>query len=211
MEFKNLRVNYKKDKIDFSSISDTPIPFFINWFNDALKNRKEDFNACVLSTVDSKSNPSSRVVLLKSVDDKGFVFFTNYESKKGKDIECNANVSLNFYWPDLERQVRISGVAKKVSFSDSDEYFKNRPRESQMGCWVSKQSKIISFDHDFTKELKNIEERFTSKEISRPTNWGGYCIEPIRIEFWQGRPSRLHDRLVYTYSEDNWKAERLSP
>jgi len=211
MDLKNLRLNYKKSSIDFKNLEDNPISFFLKWFDDALKVNKDEANACVLSTVSVENKPSSRVVLLKSVNEKGFTFFTNYKSNKSLDIQNNPNVSLNFYWPELERQVRITGIAEQISPKDSDEYFKNRPRESQMGAWLSHQSTSIGLYYDFMDTLNKLESSFKGKDIERPLHWGGYCIIPSKIEFWQGRPSRLHDRLLYEFDENVWNKKRLAP
>lgn len=211
MDLKNLRLNYKKSSIDFKNLENNPISFFLKWFDDALKVNKEEANACVLSTVSVENKPSSRVVLLKSVNEKGFTFFTNYKSNKSLDIQNNPNVSLNFYWPELERQVRITGVAEQISPKDSDEYFKNRPRESQMGAWLSHQSTSIGLYYNFMDLLNKLESTFKGKDVERPLHWGGYCVIPSRIEFWQGRPSRLHDRLLYELDENVWNKKRLAP
>ena len=211
MDIKNLRLDYKKSKIDFKNLDENPISFFLKWFNEALKVNKDEANACVLSTVSMDNIPSSRVVLLKAVNEKGFTFFTNYQSNKSKDIESNPNVALNFYWPELEKQVRISGIAKKISIKESDDYFKSRPRESQMGAWLSHQSTAIGFYYNFMDTLNTLESKFKGKEIDRPLHWGGYCIEPLKVEFWQGRPSRLHDRLLYELSDNKWNKKRLAP
>ena len=211
MDLNNLRLNYKKSAIDFKNLEDNPISFFLKWFDDALKVNKDEANACVLSTVSVENKPSSRVVLLKSVNEKGFTFFTNYKSNKSLDIQNNPNVSLNFYWPELERQVRITGIAEQISAKDSDEYFKNRPRESQMGAWLSHQSTSIGLYYDFMDNLNKLESSFKGKDIERPLHWGGYCVIPSKIEFWQGRPSRLHDRLLYELDENVWNKERLAP
>ena len=211
MDLKNLRLNYKKSAIDFKNLEDNPISYFLKWFDDELKVNKDEANACVLSTVSVENKPSSRVVLLKSVNEKGFTFFTNYKSNKSLDIQNNPNVSLNFYWPELERQVRITGIAEQISPKDSDEYFKNRPRESQMGAWLSHQSTSIGLYYDFMDTLNKLESSFKGKDIERPLHWGGYCIIPSKIEFWQGRPSRLHDRLLYEFDENVWNKKRLAP
>ena len=211
MDLNNLRLNYKKSSIDFKNLEDNPISFFLKWFDDALKVNKDEANACVLSTVSLENKPSSRVVLLKSVNEKGFTFFTNYKSNKSLDIQNNPNVSLNFYWPELERQVRITGIAEQISPKDSDEYFKNRPRESQMGAWLSHQSTSIGLYYDFMDTLNKLESTFKGKDIERPLHWGGYCVIPSKIEFWQGRPSRLHDRLLYEFDENVWNKKRLAP
>ena len=211
MDIKNLRLNYKKSTIDFKNLAKNPIQYFMNWFEDALKVNKQEANACVLSSVSSDNCPSSRVVLLKGVTENGFTFFTNYKSSKAKDIDANPNVALNFYWPELERQVRIAGIAKKITINDSDTYFKSRPRESQMGAWLSDQSKVIGLDYNFMETLNSLESKFKDKEVERPLHWGGYCIEPIKVEFWQGRPSRLHDRLEYKIEDGKWIYKRLAP
>ena len=211
MDIKNLRLNYKKSTIDFKNLAENPIHYFMNWFEDALKVNKQEANACVLSSVSSDNCPSSRVVLLKEVNENGFTFFTNYKSSKAKDIDANPNVALNFYWPELERQVRIVGIAKKITINDSDTYFKSRPRESQMGAWLSDQSKVIGLDYNFMDTLNSLESKFKDKEVARPLHWGGYCIEPIKVEFWQGRPSRLHDRLEYKIEGGKWIYKRLAP
>jgi pyridoxamine 5'-phosphate oxidase len=211
MDIKNLRLNYKKSTIDFKNLAKNPIQYFMNWFEDALKVNKQEANACVLSSVSSDNCPSSRVVLLKGVNENGFTFFTNYRSSKAKDIDANPNVALNFYWPELERQVRIAGIAKKITINDSDTYFKSRPRESQMGAWLSDQSTVIGLDYNFMDTLNSLESKFKDKEVERPIHWGGYCIEPIKVEFWQGRPSRLHDRLEYKLEDGKWIYKRLAP
>ena len=211
MDLKNIRINYKKSKIDFSNLEDNPIVFFLNWFEDALRINKYEANACVLSTVSSQQKPSSRVVLLKDISQKGFVFFTNYKSRKSLHIEDNNHVALNFYWPELERQVRILGKAEKINSNESDDYFNSRPRESQMGAWLSDQSSELDLNYDFQCSLDELEDRFKGKKISRPLNWGGYCVVPNSIEFWQGRPSRLHDRVLYSLDRNMWCKTRLSP
>ena len=211
MDIKNLRLNYKKSTIDFKNLAKNPIQYFMNWFEDALKVNKQEANACVLSSVSSDNCPSSRVVLLKEVTENGFTFFTNYKSSKAKDIDANPNVALNFYWPELERQVRISGIAKKIAINDSDTYFKSRPRDSQIGAWLSDQSKAIGLDYNFMDTLNSLESKFKDKAVARPLHWGGYCISPVKIEFWQGRPSRLHDRLVYEIDRGKWNKKRLAP
>ena len=211
MDLKDLRINYKKSVIDFKNLTDSPIEFFLTWFDYALNVNKYEANACVLSTVSSDNKPSSRVVLLKSVSEKGFTFFTNYNSNKSLDIESNPNVSLNFYWPELERQVRITGIAEQISPKESDEYFRNRPRESQIGAWLSHQSTSIDLYYNFMDTLNKVVARFDGKDIERPLHWGGYCIIPNKVEFWQGRPSRLHDRILYEFDGNVWNKKRLAP
>ena len=175
---------------------------------DIDKDNAISFN---LSTVSLENIPSSRIVLLRSINEKGFTFFTNYTSDKAKDIEVNNIVSANFYWENLEKQVRITGKATKISSSDSDEYFNTRPRNSQLGAWVSDQSTVISLYFKMLNKIDFFKEMFKDKNVSRPLHWGGYCIYPIKIEFWQGRESRLHDRLLFTKENNSWKKERLAP
>ena len=211
MDIKNLRRNYKKSSIDFDDIDENPISFFLKWFKEALIMNKGEANACVLSTVSKKNLPSSRVVLLKSVSENGFTFFTNYNSEKSLDIQTNPNVALNFYWPEIERQVRIKGKAKKIDTKDSDNYFKSRPRKSQIGSWISSQSTVMELDHSFIDTVSRLEIKFQGKKVERPSYWGGYCVAPVSVEFWQGRPSRLHDRLLYELDKERWLKKRLAP
>lgn len=206
-----MRLNYQKSKIDFKNLDKDPIIYFLKWFNEALKVNKHEANACVLSTISSDSKPSSRVVLLKDISKKGFTFFTNYKSDKSVDIEHNNYVTLNFYWPELERQVRVSGEAKKTDPKDSEDYFKSRPRESQLAAWLSNQSGSIELHYNPTTSLNLLATKFKGKEVNRPLHWGGYCINPNKIEFWQGRPSRFHDRLLYKFDGKNWNKKRLAP
>ena len=197
--------------INFQDLDDDPIVFFKRWLVEAFKIDNLDPNACVLSTVSSDCKPSSRVVLLKEVRDNGFVFYTSYRSNKSLDIQNNNNVALNFYWPELERQVRVSGKAIKISVQDSDRYFGSRPRESQLSACLSNQSTEINIDYDFKESLDMLAENFKDKEVDRPVDWGGYCINADEIEFWQGRPSRFHDRLLYVMRGMKWLRKRLAP
>jgi len=213
MDLNNIRTNYKKSKLDFKSLENDPITFFLQWLEDALKINKNEANACVLSTIDINNKPRSRVVLLKHASQQGLVFFTNYQSQKSIDIKNNKHVALNFFWHQLERQVRISGVAEKVSSSISEEYFQTRPRESQIAAWISPQSQKIELDYNFNDALDMLENRFSGKAVDCPKEWGGYSISPNQIEFWQGRPSRLHDRIIYKLNRNGtqWEKERLAP
>ena len=206
-----IREDFNKSKIDFSNISDHPIKMFNDWFEMALESDKDNAILFVLSTVSTKNIPSSRVVLLRGVDENGFTFFTNYESAKSKDIEVNNMVSANFFWEKLEKQVRITGKAMKIPESESDKYFSSRPRESQLGAWSSNQSSIIDVYYKLMSKMDEFEGIFKGKKVERPLNWGGYCIDPEKVEFWQGRPSRLHDRLLFTKEKNRWKKERLAP
>tara|TARA_B100001971_G_C18136974_1_gene508196 strand:- start:22 stop:669 length:648 start_codon:yes stop_codon:yes gene_type:complete len=207
---KNLREDFNKFKIDFKNLPSHPVNLFSKWIERALK-KDNEANAFVLSTVSENRIPSSRVILLRGCNEKGFTFFTNYRSAKATDIEKNNNVSLNFYWHEFQRQVRILGEAEKISATESDKYFNSRPRESQIGAWISDQSTVINLYYKFVNEMNKIESRFKGKKIERPLHWGGYHVTPTIIEFWQGRPFRLHDRLRYRLHKDIWKIERLAP
>tara|TARA_B100000902_G_scaffold398800_1_gene466946 strand:- start:952 stop:1587 length:636 start_codon:yes stop_codon:yes gene_type:complete len=211
MDLRNMRLDYNKSVIDFDNLDSDPVVFFLKWFNDAIKINTIEANACVLSTVSADNKPSSRVVLLKDITDRGFTFFTNYKSKKSIHIENNNSVALNFFWPALERQVRITGKAEKVSSKESDNYFKSRPRFSKLGVLLSDQSSSIDLDYNFSKSLDDLEAKFKDQEIARPSYWGGYCITADTVEFWQGRPSRFHDRIVYEYNLGKWHITRLAP
>jgi len=209
-KIKHLREDFNKHKLNFNNLPEHPVSLFSKWMEQALE-KNDEANAFVLSTVSDKNTPSSRVLLLRDFDTKGFTFFTNYKSIKANDIENNNNVALNFYWPKFQRQVRIVGLAEKISDLDSDKYFISRPRESQIGAWVSQQSSVIPLDTDFENNMVNMESKFKGKKVERPLNWGGYKVMPKSVEFWQGRPSRLHDRVKYTISKNNWKLDRLAP
>lgn len=208
---KNIREDFDKSKINFAASPDNPLKLFDSWLNLALDIDKNNAICFVLSTVSPDSIPNSRVVLLRGLDTNGFTFYTNFNSSKAKDIELNNLVSANFFWQKLEKQVRIVGKAIKVSDYMSDNYFSSRPRSSQLGAWVSKQSSVVDLNEDFNDKKAKVENKFKGKDVERPINWGGYCIIPEKIEFWQGRPSRLHDRLLYTKLDNIWKKERLSP
>ena len=207
----NIRVDYNKSNIDYNQMPDSPFELFKFWLDKAILVDNENANAFVLSTVSSNSLPSSRVVLLRGLDNNGLTFFTNYNSSKSLDIDINNNVSINFFWPQLEKQVRILGSASKISSDESDIYFNSRPKHSQLGALLSNQSTEISLDHDYTSHLSKLEAEHANKKVIRPKYWGGYRVMPEYFEFWQGRPSRLHDRLCYSYKNNSWLKTRKSP
>lgn len=207
----------RNDHKDFDSgkltdfFPETPFELFELWFNDAIKNQEKEPNALVLSTCDMANfQPSSRVVYLKELVENQFVFYTNYLSQKGRELEQNPQASMLFFWPGLQRQVRIEGQVQKVQSEISDSYFSSRPRESQLGAWASMQSEILEERVNLEQRFADLDKQFTS-EVPRPEHWGGYALMPKLIEFWQGRPSRLHDRIVYEKNEDSWKIFRKNP
>lgn len=206
-----IREDYNKSKINFDHLAEDPILMFNDWFQMAVASDEQDAICFVLSTVSSDAIPSSRIVLLREINKKGFVFFTNYNSSKSKDISTNSTVSANFFWKRLEKQVRIIGSASKISEEDSDRYFDSRPRKSQLAAWASDQSSILNLNYSFMKKIDEFENIFKNKKVDRPLHWGGYCIVPEKIEFWQGRPSRLHDRLLFLRDGNKWIKQRLSP
>jgi len=208
----DIRKDYQLQSLLESDIEKNPIDQFSTWWNQAVESQIEEVNAMTLATVDANHKPSARIVLLKEYDQNGFVFFTNYNSKKGLDMLINKNVALVFFWKELERQVRIEGTVEKVSEGVSDAYFNSRPEMSRIGAWASPQSNIIPSREILETNFQNYQTEFEKKEINRPPHWGGYIVKPELIEFWQGRSSRLHDRIVYGKDSDNeWKINRLAP
>lgn len=204
---------YEKSQLLENQIKENPMEQFRNWFLEAEENPAiSEANAMALSTVEADGCPRTRMVLLKSYSWEGFTFYTNYESRKGKSIEENHYACLHFFWPTLERQIIIKAKVERIAENLSDGYFQSRPKGSQLGAKVSPQSQVIP-DREFLEEqLKNLEIEFENKEIPRPENWGGYIAKPFEIEFWQGRPNRLHDRIIYELQIDfNWKISRLAP
>lgn len=204
---------YEKSQLLENQIKENPIEQFRDWFLDAQENPNiSEANAMAISTLENDGCPRTRMVLLKSYDWNGFTFYTNYESRKGKAIENNHKACLHFFWPALERQIIIKADLEKVPENISDGYFQSRPTGSQLGARVSPQSQVIPNREFLEEKLKNLEKEFEGKEIPRPQNWGGYLAKPYEIEFWQGRPNRLHDRIMYELQEDyDWKISRLAP
>jgi len=206
------RRSYEKSELREENTTENPMILFEDWFEDVEeKDKNSENNAMTLSTIDENGFPQNRIVLLKKFTDKGFEFFTNYKSDKGKSIEKNPKVCLSFFWPAVERQVIIRGKAEKLSAEESDEYFQTRPRGSQIGAWVSHQSSIIENRGVLKNKQEELEKEFKDQTIKRPDFWGGYLIRPETIEFWQGRPNRLHDRFQYKKQGENWKIIRLAP
>jgi pyridoxamine 5'-phosphate oxidase len=208
-----LRREYENTGLRRAEMHPDPIEQFATWFPTAVNSGLLEANAITLATVSPDGMPSARVVLLKAFDQRGFVFFTNYESSKGRDLEGNPHASFALYWPSLHRQIRVSGRTEKTSREDSEAYFHSRPRGSQLGAWVSRQSEVIDARRILDARMAEMAQRFAGKDvIDLPPHWGGYRIIPSEIEFWQGRADRLHDRFHYTRQEDGlWLLERLAP
>ena len=206
------RKNYNKGELTKNKVDTNPLQQFRKWFYEAKDSESvEEINAMTLTTVGLDGFSKGRVVLLKKYDEHGFYFYTNYSSEKGKSIAQNNKVSLLFFWPGLERQIIIKGTASKTSEDDSNNYFNSRPKGSQLGALVSNQSEVIENRRVIENKLALLENQYSDKEIKKPANWGGYLVSPISIEFWQGRPNRLHDRIRYRLSHLDWVIERLSP
>lgn len=208
----DLRKSYEKGTLDLHNVKDNPLQLFQTWFYEAKEaDAIDEANAMSLTTLGDDGFPRARVVLLKDFSEEGFVFFTNYKSEKGKSLLKHPKVGLSFYWPSLERQIIIKGEAEKLAAEKSNQYFDSRPRGSQLGAHVSPQSEVIP-DRKFLEDLQlNLEKKFENTEIPRPAHWGGILVRPHEIEFWQGRPNRLHDRICCYSDGIDWKAKRLAP
>ncbi|NLD23079.1 MAG: pyridoxamine 5'-phosphate oxidase [Bacteroidales bacterium] len=206
-----MRQEYAAGSLNETNMPHNPMEVFNVWLDFAINSGLTEPNAMTVATATADGKPSARVVLLKEVNDNGFVFFTNYMSRKGRELIVNPEVAIVFDWHNLERQVRVEGRAEKLSAEESEAYFNERPEDAKIGAWASPQSKIVKDREELEKHLEEIEEQFEDMPVHRPSHWGGYLIRPSVIEFWQGRPSRMHDRIVYYKTEDGWTMHRLAP
>lgn len=206
-----LRHDFSKQTLDEKDVNQSPFLQFEKWFKEAVDAHVNEPNAMTVATATKQGKPSARILLLRNFNENGFVFYTNYDSRKGHDILENPQAALLFFWPELERQVRIEGVLEKQSAEESDVYFQTRPRTSKLGAWTSPQSKVVANRNELDGAYQKMESKFPDENVPRPEHWGGYILKPISIEFWQGRPSRMHDRILYSKISDNWKIERLAP
>lgn len=210
-EVADIRVDYTQGELHESQLADNPIVQFEHWFQAAVAAQVPEVNAMMLATV-ADGQPSARVVLLKGFDERGFCFYTNYESRKGKELAANPKAALTFFWPELERQIRLEGTIEKVSPEESDTYYQSRGRGSRLGAWASPQSQLIEDRSLLEERVQEITQRFEGQEeFPRPDFWGGYRLKPHYLEFWQGRKSRLHDRIVYEWVDDTWQIKRIAP
>ena len=208
----DIRKNYSKKKLSELKVNPHPLKQFAKWWKQAVKSNLEEANAMTLATASTDGVPSARIVLLKDFDEKGFIFFTNYNSFKGQQLSENPKACLVFFWKELERQVRITGLVEKISDEANNEYFYSRPVDSQLGAMASPQSQVIESREWLDQKFRQLKKEMKKSKLQRPSGWGGYIVKPVIIEFWQGRPSRLHDRLQYTLQENGeWKMERLAP
>jgi pyridoxamine 5'-phosphate oxidase len=207
----DLRRDYTRARLDEASVGADPLVEFARWFDEAVQAEARDPNAMTLATATAEGVPSARIVLLKGFDERGFVFFTDYRSQKGTELISNPHAALVFYWPELERQVRITGSTSRTESEESEAYFRSRPRESRIGAWISHQSEVIASRQQLEARVPEVESRYPGEEVPLPPYWGGFRLRPDLIEFWQGRTSRLHDRLRYVRDGERWRLERLSP
>lgn len=207
----DIRTEYKHESLLEKDVAQDPILQFGKWWDEAIQSDISEVNAMTLATCNNEGYPSARIVLLKGFDETGFIFFTNYESNKAKELEENPKAALVFFWKELERQVRIEGVIEKADENMSDSYFISRPHDSQVGAWASPQSKVIKNREVIEEKFLDLSREYAAGVIPRPQFWGGYIVRPEKMEFWQGRTSRLHDRILYTKSNADWIIERLAP
>lgn len=207
----DLRHNYTLQQLNEADVDPNPIKQFQRWFDQAIAAQLPEPNAMTLATATRSGIPSARIVLLKGLDERGFVFYTNYESHKGQDLAENPQAALVFLWTVLERQVRIEGRVEKIAAAETDAYFQSRPLESRLGAWTSDQSHVISDRDVLEQRFAELKATYADEKVPRPPHWGGYRVMPHQIEFWQGRTSRLHDRLLYRLEQGNWLVERLAP
>ncbi|CAN5476148.1 pyridoxamine 5'-phosphate oxidase [soil metagenome] len=208
----DIRRDYRLQTLEETDVDINAIKQFTAWWQDAINSSIDEVNAFTLATATAEGKPSARIVLLKGYDDHGFFFFTNYASNKGEQLAQNGKVAMVFFWKELERQIRIEGEVEKINETESDSYFNSRPKGSRLGAWASPQSKQIANREVIEANVLKYEQKYPGENVPRPKHWGGYRIKPNLIEFWQGRSSRLHDRLQYTLNEENnWKIERLAP
>lgn len=208
---KNERRDFSIEGLNEGNLPQTPHELFAHWFKEALDQKIVDANAMVLSTVSKDQKPKARVVLMREFTNEGIIFYSNYQSQKAKDIEYNKYVSINFFWAAIDKQVRVEGWAEPISQDHSIDYFNSRPKTSQIGAWVSEQSQIIKDRLVLEDAFTRLSKIYENKTVPKPPHWGGYIIHPERFEFWLGRPSRLHDRVVYELSNSTWKTHRLAP
>lgn len=206
-----IRKDYKLQTLTEADVAPDAFAQFTKWWQEAVQSDIDEVNAMTLATATPDGQPDARIVLLKGYDERGFVFFTNYNSSKGQQLAANSRACLVLFWKELERQVRISGTVQQVSAADSDAYFNSRPAGSRIGAWASPQSTVIPGRELIEQNTVNFTQQFVEAAIPRPPHWGGYVVQPLQIEFWQGRPSRLHDRIRYTKKETGWLVERLAP
>ncbi len=212
MNLEDIRSEYRLNELHEEQVLNDPIKQFQKWFEEALHSKVTEPNAMTLATVDPKGQPDARIVLLKQVNEKGFSFFTNYRSRKGQQLAHTDQVALVFFWPELERQVRIKGKVEKLSFEESDAYFRKRPKGSQIGALASPQSETIADRRVLQSAFDDLAMEYAEAEVPTPAHWGGYLVRPHQVEFWQGRPSRLHDRLLFkSEAGSKWTIERLAP
>ncbi len=210
-EIARLRKEYALSSLNEDDVAASPIIQFEKWWEDASKSEILEYNAMTIASTGQDGMPEARTVLLKAFDEKGFVFFTNYNSAKSQQLDFNANCCLLFFWKELERQVRINGTAERISMKESIDYFDSRPDGSKIGAWASPQSMVVAGKAWLKETFEYYAERFKHGQIPKPPHWGGYRVKPTKIEFWQGRPSRMHDRILYTPEGEGWKRERLAP